>query len=191
MAPRNELEILDNFINRIGRFLSMNIILRHNEMIIKSFFVIFFFPLVICSNGYCVPEYVEKGEIYGTATTEADSINVAEPVNFLKITQWIKALGLVLIVIIVGIFLLRKKLGMKTGLTGRKRYIHVVESVSLGSKKSIHLIKVPGKVLLIGVTNERIQSLSEITEKDIVDSIVSESKSGEFLSIFKRACTGT
>lgn len=191
MAPRNELEILDNFINRIGRFLSMNIILRHNEMIIKSFFVIFFFPLVICSNGYCVPEYVEKGEIYGTATTEADSINVAEPVNFLKITQWIKALGLVLIVIIVGIFLLRKKLGMKTGLTGRKRYIHVVESVSLGSKKSIHLIKVPGKVLLIGVTNERIQSLSEITEKDIVDSIVSESKSGEFFSIFKRACTGT
>lgn len=191
MAPRNELEILDNFINRIGRFLSMNIILRHNEMIIKSFFVIFFFSLAICSNGYCVPEYVEKGEIYGTATTEADSMNVAEPVNFLKITQWIKALGLVLIVIIVGIFLLRKKLGMKTGLTGRKRYIHVVESVSLGSKKSIHLIKVPGKVLLIGVTNERIQSLSEITEKDIVDSIVSESKSGEFLSIFKRACTGT
>lgn len=191
MAPRNELEILDNFINRIGRFLSMNIILRHNEMIIKSFFVIFFFSLVICSNGYCVPEYVEKGEIYGTATTEADSMSVAGPVNFLKITQWIKALGLVLIVIIVGIFLLRKKLGMKTGLTGRKRYIHVVESVSLGSKKSIHLIKVPGKVLLIGVTNERIQSLSEITEKDIVDSIVSESKSGEFLSIFKRACTGT
>lgn len=191
MAPRNELEILDNFINRIGRFLSMNIILRHNEMIIKSFFVIFFFFLVICSNGYCVPEYVEKGEIYGTATTEADSMNVAEPVNFLKITQWIKALGLVLIVIIVGIFLLRKKLGMKTGLTGRKRYIHVVESVSLGAKKSVHLIKVPGKVLLIGVTNERIQSLSEITEKDIVDSIVSESKSGEFFSIFKRACTGT
>lgn len=191
MVPRNELEILDNFINRIGRFLSMNIILRHNEMIIKSFFVIFFFFLIICSNGYCVPEYVEKGEIYGTATTEADSMNVAEPVNFLEITQWIKALGLVLIVIIVGIFLLRKKLGMKTGMTGRKRYIHVVESVSLGSKKSVLLIKVPGKVLLIGVTNERIQSLSEITEKDIVDSVVSESKSGEFLSIFKRACTGT
>lgn len=191
MVPRNELEILDNFINRIGRFLSMNSILRHNDMIIKSFFVIIFFFLVICSNGYCVPEYVEKGERYGTATTEADSMNVAEPVNILKITQWIKALGLVLIAIIVGIFLLRKKLGMKTGMTGRKRYIHVVESVSLGSKKSVHLIKVPGKVLLIGVTNERIQSLSEITEKDIVDSIVSESKSGEFFSIFKRACTGT
>lgn len=169
----------------------MNSILRHNDMIIKSFFVIIFFFLVICSNGYCVPEYVEKGERYGTATTEADSMNVAEPVNILKITQWIKALGLVLIAIIVGIFLLRKKLGMKTGMTGRKRYIHVVESVSLGSKKSVHLIKVPGKVLLIGVTNERIQSLSEITEKDIVDSIVSESKSGEFFSIFKRACTGT
>lgn len=160
-------------------------------MIKKWFFVISFFLLINCNNGYCVPEHVENKGIYGSATTEADSMVVAEPVNFHKITQWIKALGLVIIVIIVTIFILRKKLGIKTGMIGRKRYIHVVDSVSLGSKKSVHLVKMPGKVLLIGVTNERIQSLSEITEKDIVDSIVSESKGGEFMSYFKRAYTGT
>jgi len=114
-----------------------------------------------------------------------------EPVNFLKITPWIKTLGLVIVVIIVGIFFLYKKLGMKTGMIGRKRYIHVVDSLSLGSKKSVHLVKVPGKVLFIGVTNERIQFLSEITEKDIVDSLVSESRGSEFMSFFKRVCTGS
>ena len=171
--------------------MSMNIVLRHNKMIKKWFFVIFFILLINCNNGYCVPEHVENEVIYGTATTEAGSMVAAEPVNFHKITQWIKALGLVIIVVIVAIFILRKKLGIKTGMIGRKRYIHVVDSVSLGSKKSLHLVKVPGKVLLIGVTNEKIQALSAITEKDIVDSIVSESKGGDFMSYFKRVYTGT
>lgn len=159
-------------------------------MIKKWFFVMFLILLVTCDNGYCVPESVENAELQGTATTEIDSVEVAEPGNYIKITQWIKALVLVIIVVIVAIILLRKKLGIKTGMIGRKRYIHVVDSVSLGSKKSVHLIKVPGKVLFIGVTNERIQSLSEITEKDIVDSILSDSKGSEFMSLFKRMYTG-
>jgi flagellar biogenesis protein FliO len=50
-------------------------------------------------------------------------------------------------------------------------------------------VKVPGKVLLIGATNERIQSLTEIIEKDIVESIDTESKSSEFMRFFKRAYT--
>lgn len=151
----------------------------------------FLILLVTCDKGYCVPERMENGGIHGTAVTETESANIAEPVNFLKITPWIKTLGLVIVVIIVGIFFLYKKLGMKTGMIGRKRYIHVVDSLSLGSKKSVHLVKVPGKVLFIGVTNERIQFLSEITEKDIVDSLVSESRGSEFMSFFKRVCTGS
>ncbi len=156
----------------------------------RWFLLIFFLLLLPCSNGYCAPELVEKEEIYGTATTEIDSIGVSSPVNFPKIIKVIKILGLIIIIIIAVVLFLRKKLGIKSSLIGRKRHIHIVDSASLGSKKYVHLVKIPGKILLIGVTNERIQSLSEITEKEVVDSVVSESKGNEFMSIFKRARTG-
>ncbi|TVM00217.1 MAG: hypothetical protein CV087_14720 [Candidatus Brocadia sp. WS118] len=157
----------------------------------KWLLVIFFLLLVTCNNGYCVPELVEKKEICGTTTPQIDSIGISSPIDFPQITKVIKALGLVIIIIIVAVLFLRKKLGIKSSIIGRKRYINIVDSVSLGSRKYFHLVKVPGKVLLIGITNERIQSLSEITEKEIVDSIVSESKGSEFMKIFKRTHTGT
>lgn len=152
--------------------------------------LILFLLLVTCSTGYCVPELVEKEEIYGTATTETDSVGVSSPINFPNITKVIKVLGLIIITIIGVVLFLRKKFGINSSLIGRKRHIHIVDSAPLGSKKYVHLVKIPGKILLIGVTNERIQSLSEITEKEIVDSVVSESKGNEFMSIFKRARTG-
>ncbi|OOP55026.1 MAG: hypothetical protein AYP45_17125 [Candidatus Brocadia carolinensis] len=152
--------------------------------------LIIFLLLVTCSTGYCVPGLVEKEEIYGTATAETDSAGVSSPINFPNITKVIKVLGLIIITIIGVVLFLRKKFGINSSLIGRKRHIHIVDSAPLGSKKYVHLVKIPGKILLIGVTNERIQSLSEITEKEIVDSVVSESKGNEFMSIFKRARTG-
>ncbi|QQR67206.1 MAG: hypothetical protein EX330_12575 [Candidatus Brocadia sp. BROELEC01] len=165
-------------------------LIRNNEMIRKWLFIMSFFLLIICNSGYCAPERMGNEESSGASLVETESIGIAAPVNFQKITQWVKALGLITIAMVVAIYFLRKKIGIKAGMTGRKQYIHVVNSVSLGPKKAIHLVKIPGKILLIGVTNERIQSLSEITEKDIVDSIVTESKGGEFMSIFKRAYSG-
>ena len=71
----------------------------------------------------------------------------------------------------------------------KKRYVHIVDTASLGSKKHIHLIKIPGKLLLVGATNERIQLLAEITEKEIVESIDTESQGSEFMKFFKRTYT--
>lgn len=141
------------------------------------------------NSGYCATEIVEMEEKQGSTTTELDNIGVVSPINFPKITKLLKSTGIVIVVIVVTVFFLRKKLGIKTSMSSRKRYIHIVETVPLGSKKYIHLIKVPGKVLLIGATNERIQSLTEITEKDIVESVETESKSSEFMKFFRRACT--
>jgi len=41
----------------------------------------------------------------------------------------------------------------------------------------------------VGATNERIQSLAEITEKEIVESIDTESQGSEFMKFFKRTYT--
>lgn len=153
----------------------------------KCLLIMLLLLLFVCKMGYCETEIVKKEENQGSATTEFDKIGVASPINFPKITKFLESMGLVIVIIVVTIFLLRKKLGIKTSMSRRKRYVHIVDTVSLGSKKYIHLIKIPGKVLLVGATNERIQSLTEITEKEIVDSIDIESQGGEFIRFFKRA----
>lgn len=151
--------------------------------------MIFLLLLFVCDNGYCVSETGEKVEKQGSATAELDSIGVMSPINFPKITKLLESTGIVMVIIIVTVFFLRKKLGIKTGMIGKKRYVHIVDTVPLGSKKYIHLVKVPGKVLLVGATSERIHSLTEIIEKDIVESIETESKGSEFMRFFKRAYT--
>jgi flagellar biogenesis protein FliO len=87
----------------------------------------------------------------------------------------------------VSLYFLRGKLGIKTGMGKRKRYLSVVDSVPLGSKKYIHLIKIPGKILVVGATHEKIQTLSEITDKEIVDSINTETQGNDFVRFLKRA----
>jgi flagellar biogenesis protein FliO len=47
------------------------------------------------------------------------------------------------------------------GIRGRKT-VHVLESTPLGLKKSIALVKVPGRILVLGITNDRIALLERI-----------------------------
>ena len=145
--------------------------------------------LFVCNKAYCVTEVAKTDESSGSSTAEFDTIGIVSPVNFSKITKVLESTGLVIVIIVITVFFLRKRLGIKTSMNRKKRYMHIVDSASLGSKKHIHLIKIPGKLLLVGATNERIQSLTEITEKEIVESIDTESQGSEFMRFFKRACT--
>ena len=138
----------------------------------KNTCLIIFLLLLLCVNSaYGDIEPVQKSEKSGSYTTEFDSIGIVSPINFSKITKVLESTGIVIVIIVVMVFFLRRKLGIKTSMNRRKRYIHIVDTASLGSKKHIHLIKIPGKLLLVGATNERIQPLAEITEKEIVESI--------------------
>lgn len=144
--------------------------------------------IFVSHRGYCASEVVEKEEKQGSITTEFENIGVTSPINFPKVTKLLKSTGIVIVIILVTVYFLRKKLGIKTSINKRKRYVHIVDSTSIGSKKYIHLIKIPGKVLLLGATNEQIQLLSEITEKEIIESIDIEPQKTEFMNFFKRAC---
>ncbi len=156
----------------------------------KNKCLIVFLLLLLCVNhAYGDIEPVQKSEKSGSDTTEFDSIGIVSPINFSKITKVLESTGIVIVIIVVMVFFLRRKLGIKTSMNRRKRYIHIVDTASLGSKKHIHLIKIPGKLLLVGATNERIQPLAEITEKEIVESIDTETQGTEFMKFFKRTCT--
>ena len=156
----------------------------------KNKCLIVFLLLLLCVNSaYGDIELAQKSEKTGSVTTEFDGIGIVSPINFSKITKVLESTGIVIVIIVVTVFFLRRKLGIKTSMNRKKRYVQIVDTASLGSKKHIHLIKIPGKLLVVGATNERIQSLAEITEKEIVESIDSESQGSEFMKFFKRTCT--
>ena len=109
----------------------------------------------------------------------------------------VSTLFIVIALIVVTVFVLRKKYGIKTSLGKGKKRIQIIEHLSMGVKKSIVLVKVPGKHLLIGATNDRIGLISEIANEDVVgvDEIINgdaDSKgegisNKDFLSLMKES----
>jgi flagellar biogenesis protein FliO len=66
-----------------------------------------------------------------------------------------------------------KKFGPRiTNLTGRQ--IRVIETVRIGSNRTVHLLEVGGQKILIGATNEQITKLADVdldSELNIPDSV--------------------
>lgn len=112
-------------------------------------------------------------------------------------TRVVSAFFIVIALIVVTVFVLKKKYGIKTSLGKGKKRIQIIDHLSMGVKKSIVLVKVPGKHLLIGATNDRIGLISEIANEDIVgiDEIINgdaDSKgegisNKDFLSLMKES----
>lgn len=70
------------------------------------------------------------------------------------------------------IFYLSKKVLKKGSKENGSNYIKIIESKYVGLKKSITLIYVPNKILILGISNEKINLLSEIKDKNIIDELV-------------------
>lgn len=76
-----------------------------------------------------------------------------------------KMMLMVVLVVVLGaaaIYLSRKLLPRFTQLSGKR--IRVVETVHLGPRKTVHLLKIGNRQLLIGATNENIASLADVTD---------------------------
>ena len=110
------------------------------------------------------------------------SLTISEPNFFEKPgddlgTQelFFKMMVSVLLVIVLGVtavYFSKKFLPKITNLPGKE--IKIIETVHLGNRKTMHLVKVGGQRFLIGSTNESIAKLAEIydafSEKDLPPS---------------------
>ena len=96
--------------------------------------------------------------------------------------KMITALGVVLALIFLLLYGLRKMTGQRIGATGGKR-IQVLESHYMGVKKSISLVQVPGKVLVLGITADRITLLDTVDE-DIIETPTKEGDDKSFGPLF-------
>lgn len=69
---------------------------------------------------------------------------------------------LVIVLGVAAIYLSRKVLPRFTQLSGKR--VRVVETVHLGPRKALHLLKIGNRQLLIGSTNENIIRLADVTD---------------------------
>ncbi len=107
-------------------------------------------------------------------------------------TRVVSTLLLVIALIIATAYVLKKKYGVRTSLGRSSKLIQVVDHASMGVKKSVFLVKVPGKHLLLGVTNDNIGLITEVANEDIA---VGKGSAGgddrvnkkEFLDIIKKS----
>lgn len=81
-------------------------------------------------------------------------------------------LGLVIGVIWAAVYAMRwytRRAGGERGSAARA--LDIVETRSLGPNRTLHLVRIGGRAVLIGVTPERINALLEINDPEVLDSL--------------------
>ena len=96
--------------------------------------------------------------------------------------KMIASLGVVLAMILCLLYGIRKMTSQRMGAAGGKR-IHVLESHYMGVKKTISLVRVPGKVLVLGISGDRINLLDTLAD-DMVEQDMPPSAPKSFGPIF-------
>lgn len=123
------------------------------------------------SLGIC-PAHLLADEPAKPSFEDSGSLFAKDP-NFLSKSQdspgignlFFRAMFAVLIVVALGaaaIYISKRYLSRITNLPGKK--IHIIETVHLGPRKAVHLLKIGNQQLLIGSTNESITKLTDVIE---------------------------
>jgi flagellar protein FliO/FliZ len=87
--------------------------------------------------------------------------------------QMMMALAVVLGGLFVVFFFLKRYLRKDVGGSGTP-LIRIIANQYIGVKKNIALVEVPGTVLVLGISNDRISLLTKIEEQGVLDSISSD-----------------
>jgi len=124
------------------------------------------FMLAVCRAQLAVPEPAEPLSDNTSPLFAKDSNPPVRPVDNLSTKElFSKMMISVLLVVVLGvsaIYISKKFLPRITNLSGRE--IHIVETVHLGPRRAVHILKVGDKQLLIGSTNESITKLADVTD---------------------------
>ena len=100
------------------------------------------------------------------------------------------ALLVVVLAIYAGLFLLKRMMGKKYSGNRKNNIMEVLETTYIGPKKSISLIKVADKSVLIASTETNISLLTEMDSaatNEILSQISVEEESDQFKNLFKTA----
>ncbi len=140
----------------------------------KKKIVVFLLIIALCSSaGFVYSAQSDANESAKSLFDNSGSPNDSTPGftlgsddNRVDGELFFKMILMVLLVVVLGagaIYLSKRFLPRFTRLSGKR--IQVCETVHLGPRKAIHLIKIGTQALLIGSTNENITRLADVTDE--------------------------
>ena len=122
--------------------------------------------LVVCS-GSSTPSEQQKQKFDNLSLTYENDSNVApQPDNIPSTSElFFKMMLSVLLIVVLGTgaIYVSKKFGSRISNSPGKK-IHVIETIRLGPRKTVHLLKIGNQGLLIGSTTESITKLADVTD---------------------------
>ncbi len=92
------------------------------------------------------------------------------PDLFSTAIKMMSALGIVLACMFVAFYFMKRFMNRDT-VSSKAKLIKVLANTYIGVKKSVSLIEVPGSVLVVGITNDKISLLTKIEDKEVLESI--------------------
>ena len=95
------------------------------------------------------------------------------------ILKSIFSLSVVVVLIIGFVWFMRKFVYNRSGSNISNGLVKVISTTFIAPKKSIHLVKIMDRILVIGITENQMQALAEFKEEEIPDSIIETRKRGE------------
>ena len=126
-------------------------------------------------------------EVFNENEIKSDSLSTAyvnpeitELPNFTDmILKSIFSLSVVIVLIIGFVMFIKKFVYNRSGSNISNGLIQVINTTYIAPKKSIHLVKIMDRILVIGITENQMQTLAEFKEEEIPDSIIETRKRGE------------
>ena len=80
------------------------------------------------------------------------------------------ALGVVLGALFI-VYYFTRRLSKVDRLVPKEKLVHILANKFIGVKKNICVVEIPGSVLILGVTNDRISLLSQIDDEATLEKI--------------------
>lgn len=75
-------------------------------------------------------------------------------------------------------YICSKYLGKGLAKSGSSRYMRLVDQMAVGQNRTLAIVQVGSQYLLLGITQEQIETLAEISEEDLIPLPAESGQSG-------------
>lgn len=131
-----------------------------------------------------------KGEVIETGDVAGRSEPVFQSSVLPSLLRLISALAVVVVCIYIGIFLLKRLLGKRYSGNRQLNVLEVLETTYVAPKKTVTLLRVGDKSVVVGMSENQISVLTELDSKQterILAGVVEEQQTGSFRNVLRSA----
>ena len=104
------------------------------------------------------------------------------------VLKMLVSLGILLVILMAGLYA-AKRIFRKADMGTGGKMVRVLANTYVGVKKTISLVEVPGAVLVIGITSDKISLLTKIEDRETLDMLAGpghEKANGSFMDHLQR-----